>query len=72
MKQKFYTLLFILIVSGLTLFFPLRLHKSLNSSSGNSESSVVSSTFYNDAFYYFAVADNYSKTGINTFDGKNL
>jgi len=71
MKQKFYTLLFILIVSGLTLFFPLRLHKSLNSSSGNSESSVVSSTFYNDAFYYFAVADNYSKTGINSFDGKN-
>jgi hypothetical protein len=71
MKNKFYTLLFLLVISALTLYFPLRLHHSLNTQKTASKTAVFSSTFYNDAFYYLCIADNYSKTEMNTYDGVN-
>ncbi|GEM_PF-945272 len=71
MKNKFYTLLFLFVITTLTLYFPLRLHHSLSRQNAGSKTAISSSTFDNDAFYYLCIADNHSKTGINTYDGIN-
>lgn len=72
MKNKIYTTVFLAIIIALTLYMPLRLHHSLAAQNKGSKSAILSSTFYNDAFYYLTIADNYSKTGLSTYDGKHL
>ena len=70
MLKKLYTLFFLFVVVALTVYFPLRLHHSLGEQKAGSRSAILTSTFYNDAFYYLTIADNYSTAGFTTFDGE--
>ncbi len=70
MLKKSYTVFFLFVIVALTVYLPLRLHHSLTEQRAGSRSAILTSTFYNDAFYYLNIADNYAQTGISTYDGK--